>query len=94
VRAGVQTDFMAEKLHLSGEQRAQIDAINLKYARQLQPLLAGSTWTLMREGKKIDAAKDGELRAALSPQQFDAYLAVKDEMRERVKQRAAAAAAP
>jgi hypothetical protein len=69
--------------------------INLDFAKQMQPILEGqpSTWTLMRESKKLDAAKDDELRGVLSQQQFDAYLAAKDEMRERVKQKALANAA-
>ena len=88
VRAGIQTDFMADTLHLSAEQRTQVEAINLKFANQMQPLLEGSTWTLMREGKKVDEAKDGELRPVLSPQQFDAYVAEKDALRDRLKQKA------
>ena len=88
VRAGIQTDFMADTLHLTAEQRTQVEAINLKFANQMQPLLEGSTWTLMREGKKVDEAKDGELRPVLSPQQFDAYVAEKDALRDRLKQKA------
>ena len=92
VRADVQTQFLAERLHLSDAQRAQVDAINLKYAEQMQPLLLGSTWTLMSEGKKVDAAKDGDLRGVLSPQQFETYLGLKDALRERLKQKAAESA--
>lgn len=92
-RATIQTTFLADALHLSDEQRAKVDAINLKYAEQMQPLLQGSTWTLMREGKKVDEAKDADLRAVLTPEQFQTYLGVKDALRDRLKQRAAAVAA-
>lgn len=93
VRAGIQTDFMAQKLQLSAEQRTQVEAINLKVANQMQPLLEGSTWTLMREAPKVDEAKDGELRAVLTPQQFDTYVASKDEIKGLLKQKASANAA-
>jgi hypothetical protein len=93
VRAGIQTDFMAQKLQLSAEQRTKVEAINLKVANQMQPLLEGSTWTLMREAKTVDEAKDGDLRAVLTPQQFDTYLASKDEIKDLLKQKALANAA-
>jgi hypothetical protein len=93
VRAGIQTDFMAQKLQLSAEQRTQVEAINVKFANQMQPLLEGSTWTLMREAKNVDAAKDGELRTVLTPQQFDTYAASKDQIKDLLKQKALANAA-
>jgi len=93
VRAALQTEVMVRKLSLSPEQRTQVEAINLKYANQMQPLLEGSKWTLMRQAKTVDEAKDGELRAVLNPQQFDGYLAAKDEIRDKMKQKALANAA-
>lgn len=93
VRAAIQTDFMAQKLQLSAEQRTQVEAINLKVANQMQPLLEGSTWTLMREAKGVDQAKDNDLRAVLTPQQFDTYLASKDAIKDLLKQKAASDAA-
>jgi Spy/CpxP family protein refolding chaperone len=93
VRAGIQTDFMAQKLQLTAEQRTQVEAINIKAANQMQPLLEGSMWTLMREAKKVDEAKDGELRTVLTPQQFDTYAASKDQIKDLLKQKAAANAA-
>jgi hypothetical protein len=93
VRAGIQTDFMAQKLQLSAEQRTQVEAINLKVANQMQPLLEGSTWTLMREAKKVDEAKDTDLRTVLNPQQFDTYVASKDQIKDLLKQKALASAA-
>lgn len=93
VRAGIQTDFMAQKLQLTPEQRTKVEAINLKVANQMQPLLEGSAWTLMREAKAVDEAKDNDLRAVLTPQQFDTYLGSKDEIKDLLKQKAAANAA-
>ena len=90
VRAGVQTTFMTEKLHLTPEQRTKVEAINLKFANQMQPVLEGSSgpFARMREAKKLDTAKDGELHGVLSADQYKDYLAAKDELRERVKQKA------
>jgi hypothetical protein len=93
VRAGVQTDFMVQKLQLSAEQRTQVEAINLKYANQMQPLLQGSKFTLMMQARKLEEAKDAELRPVLSPQQFDTYMASKDQIRDLLKQKARASAA-
>jgi len=93
VRAGIQTDIMAQKLQLSAEQRTKVEAINLKVANQMQPLLEGSTWTLMREAKTVDEAKDGDLRAVLTPPQFETYLASKDQIKDLLKQKALANAA-
>jgi len=90
VRAGVQSTLMTEKLHLTAEQRTQVEAINLKFANQMQPVLEGSSgpWARMREAKKLEEAKDSELRPVLSAQQFTDYQAMKDELKERVKQKA------
>lgn len=93
VRAGIQTDFMTQKLQLSAAQRTQVEAINLKVANQMQPLLEGSKWTLMREAGKVDAAKDDDLRAILDAQQFAKYQASKDELKALMQQKAAAHAA-
>ncbi len=92
VRAEIQTKFMTEKLHLTPEEQTKIDAINVKYADQMQPVLEGSMGPLarMREVEKVDAAKDGELKTALTPDQYKAYQASKDELRARIKQRALA----
>jgi hypothetical protein len=90
VRAEIQTDFMNQKLHLTPEEKTKIEAINVKYADQMQPVLQGSMGPLerMRAVRKIEEAKDGEVKAALTAEQYQAYLASKDELREKIKQRA------
>jgi len=90
VRADIQTKFMAEKLHLTADERTKIDAINVKYADQMQPILERDMGPLarMHEVKGIEAAKDAELKAALTPDQYKAYQASKEELRKRLEQRA------
>lgn len=98
VRAAVQTKFMTEKLSLSPEQKTQVEAINLKYAEKMQPVLdgsAGGMFARMREGKALDEAKDAELQKVLNPEQYQGYLGAKDEMKQKmlakVKEKAAGA---
>ena len=95
VRAGIQTTAMTERLHLTPEERTQVEAINLKFANQMQPVLEGSggPFARMREAKKLEEAKDNELKPVLSADQFKGYLAMKDELKERLKQRALEGAA-
>ena len=81
---------MAEKMELTPEERTKVEAINQKYADQMQPVLEGQMGLLARMGevKKLEEAKDGELKAVLTPAQFQTYEASKDEMKERIEQRA------
>jgi hypothetical protein len=90
VRAGIQTEVMAEKLHLSPQEKTQVEAVNLKYANQMQPVLEGSSgmFARMREAKRVEGAKDAEMKTVLSPAQYEAYLGLKSELRERLKQKA------
>lgn len=88
-RAGLQTMFMKSKLDLSAEQVPKVEAINLNYAQQMQPILESSERPLakMGETRRIQQAKDAELQQLLSKQQYAAYLAAKEEMREQVEQK-------
>jgi hypothetical protein len=85
-RAKAQTMLMKRKLNLSPRQTGEVSAINLKYARMMEPVLKGSGGKLqkMREAKSIDGQKDAALRSVLSSGQFQTYLASKEEMREKV----------
>jgi hypothetical protein len=88
-RAGAQTAFMKAKLDLSAEQIPKVEAINLKYAQQMQPILESSERPLakMGETRRVQQAKDAELQRLLSPEQYANYLAAKDEMRQHVEQK-------
>jgi hypothetical protein len=88
-RATAQTAMMKKKLGLSAEQGPKVEAINLKYAEKMQPVLEDSSGPLMkmRAMESINQEKEGELKTVLSPAQFQKYLAGKEEMREKIEQK-------
>src|SRR5262249_14232192 len=88
-RATVQTEMIKTKLGLSPEQAEKISAINLKYANRMEPVIKGSEgpFRKMRQAREINEAKEGELRQVLSPDQFQKYLADREQMRERFEEK-------
>jgi len=88
-RAKMQTMMMREKLSLTPDQVPKVEAINLKYAEQMQPVINGTEGPLMkmRAAEKIVSAKEAELKQVLTPDQFPKYLAMKEEMRDKMKER-------
>lgn len=88
-RAGAQTEMMKSKLALTSEQAPTIAAINQKYAKEMDPVIKGSEGPLMkmRHMKQIDAKKEAELKQVLSADQFQKYLASKEEMREKFEEK-------
>ena len=88
-RAKMQTDLMKSKLGLTPEQTATIGAINEKYAQRMEPIIKGSEgpFTRMRQMRQVSEAKEAELKATLSPDQFQKYLAEKEEMREQFEEK-------
>jgi hypothetical protein len=88
-RARLQTDLMKRKLDLNPAQTAQVGAINQKYAQQMQPILTGSEgpFMKMRQMREIGGAKEAELKQVLSPDQFQKYLAEREEMRQKFEEK-------
>jgi len=88
-RAKLQTDLMKSKLALTPEQTATIGAMNEKYAQRMEPIIKGSEgpFTKMRQMKQVSEAKEAELKTILSPDQFQKYLAEKEEMREQFEEK-------
>jgi hypothetical protein len=82
-RAQLQTAFMKEQLALDPATIAKIQAINLKYAQQAEPVLKGDDNMFKKRSRMMSImdAKDGELKALLSPAQFDLYEQKKDELK-------------
>ena len=85
-RAKAQTAMMKEKLGLSEEQVAKVGALNLKYAEKMDPIIKGTEGTFMkaRDARNVEQQKEVELKALLSPDQFQKFLAGKEEMREHL----------
>ena len=85
-RAKLQTALMKKRLKLTRRQVPQIMNINLKYAQQMEPLIKGSGGKLvkMRQSMAIRKAKDGELARVLTPAQYQAYLASKEQMQQQM----------
>ena len=87
-RAQKITDWMKTNLQLTDEQATSVHAINLKYANENEAL-KDNTATRRDKYKKFkdtQAAKDQELKGALTPEQFNAYLSKKKELEEKMKE--------
>src|SRR5262249_54971233 len=88
-RAKAQTAMMKSKLGLTNEQTSKGEALNKKYAEKMEPVIKGSGGPLMkmREMKDIEGQKDAELKTVLSPEQFEKFLAGKEQMRDEMVER-------
>ena len=88
-RAEAQTLMMKENLGLSGDKLEKVRAINLKYAKVMDPEIQSDDGP-MKKGNVASnrqAQKDGELKAVLSPEEYEKYLASKLKMRDQIVQR-------
>ncbi|MCS7035915.1 MAG: DUF4890 domain-containing protein [Saprospiraceae bacterium] len=85
-RAEQQTAMMKERLSLSDAQAAKVLEINVKYARQMQDARQKNEgdWEAMRaQMTTIRQAQDQELQTVLTQEQWQQWLAARQEMRER-----------
>ncbi len=87
-RAGIQTAFMKAHLQLTPDQLKKIEALNLKYAQQMEPILKGSDGFLAKRSKAqaVMTLKDKELSAVLSQEQFKSYDDLKDDLKDAVNE--------
>ncbi|WP_333874832.1 hypothetical protein [Methylobacter sp.] len=87
-RAASQTRFMKAKLNLSQDVVAKVQTINEDYAEKIEPVLKGSSIGLfkMHDIKAVLDQKDDTLRSILTPEQFDAYVNAKDELKQAMQQ--------
>lgn len=85
-RATKWTEWMKTELSITAEQEPKVHEINLKYAQQTESIRAqgGSRRSKFKDVKSIDDAKDEELKAVLTPEQFEQYRAKKQDMRKKV----------
>ncbi|MEO6285799.1 MAG: hypothetical protein ABIN80_28485 [Dyadobacter sp.] len=89
-RAQKQTGLMKEKLQLDSTQTGQVQAINLKYALQMEPVIKSqdSKLSRLKQAKAVQKMKEAELKEVLIPDQFQKYQAFKAEMRELAREKA------
>lgn len=88
-RAQVQTELMQEKLELDDNQSANLNEINLKYAKKMEGVIKGdkSKWTKFRTAKRFEKEKDAELEELFSKDQFKAYLKYKEQLKADSKEK-------
>jgi len=88
-RAKVQTGLMKEKLALTAEQLPKVAAINLATAQKMQPVLESTDGPLsrMRAAKANEAERDAALQPVLTPQQYQQWLAARDEIKQKAEQK-------
>lgn len=87
-RAQKITDWMKTNLQLSDEQATAVHAINIKYANQNESLKEEGSARREKYKKAKDnmAAKDQELKGALTADQFNTYLSKKKELQEKMRE--------
>jgi len=86
-RARFQTEWMKQNLGLSDNQLAQVDPLNLKYARQMDGVknISGK-FAKLKKAKSIMDEKDNELKKILNKDQCQIYQDKKEELREKMKE--------
>jgi hypothetical protein len=86
-RADKLTQWMKTNLKLEDNQALQVQGINIKYANKTEQLKNSnlSRQQKLQVLKADDEAKDKELRMVMTEQQFNTYLAKKDEVKKQMK---------
>jgi len=94
-RAAFQTEYMKTKLALADEQAPKVQSINLDAAQKMEPVIKGTDGPLvkLRRARAIEAEKETALQGVLTPDQFQKFLAMKDELRQKLEQKMAEKAA-
>lgn len=86
-RAQLMTAFMKDQLKFDAAVLPKVQAINIKYAELAEPVLKGDDNMFKKRSKMHDImdAKDKELKAILSKEQFDLYDSKKDELKDYIE---------
>lgn len=90
-RAQLQTEVMRESLQLSDQQTAEIENINLYYAKEIGTLQNSGKPRLkkFRAVKSLLAEKDKKIEQILTQNQFNDYKNAQEEMRKNIKKKLA-----
>ena len=86
-RAEIQTKIMTYALALSDSSRIDnVDDINLKYARKMEKLTDsdGNRRAKFRKMRFLSENKDNDLKKALTSEQYEECLVLKEQWRERL----------
>ena len=86
-RAEIQTKIMKYALALSDSSRIDnVHGINLKYASKMEKLTDsdGNRRAKFRKMRSLSEEKDNELKKALTSEQYEEYLVLKEQWRERL----------
>lgn len=87
-RAKAQTERMTRELALSPDQAAKVEAIHLKYAEQAEVMRKereAQRAAMEKEGKGKDmrAAREADMKAVLTSEQYEKWLAQREAMKEQ-----------
>lgn len=88
-RAEALTAVMKSKLPLNPEQVPRVQAINLAYALKNEPVIKSDAGkrAKFKQLKALQKDKDNELEKVLTAEQFKQYQALKEELKEKIKER-------
>lgn len=88
-RATLLTEMMKTTLSLDEKTTMAVSAINLKYATETQALIDSDAPRLekLMTFRRNSAAKDTEIKAVLTPEQYRQYEQKKSEIQDTVKQK-------
>jgi hypothetical protein len=88
-RAQFQTNLMKQKLKLNDEQVTNIAAVNMKYALRFQPIIKSddSRFSKLRAAMALQEQKDKELQTIFTKDQYTAYKAFEQDLRNKLKKR-------
>ncbi|KAA2239694.1 hypothetical protein F0L74_26240 [Chitinophaga agrisoli] len=96
-RAEKQSEFLGTQLQLNDAQREKVNAINLKYSKQMDGVMKGNGTRIskLKSARKLNQDKEAEYKAILTPDQIKQYDQIKKELRDKMKEkRKSEAAAP
>jgi Spy/CpxP family protein refolding chaperone len=91
-RAVKQTEWMTEKLDLTGEQQVKVKEVNVKYAEQMESQRKANKEGAKKSKEEIKAqikslreAKNAELKAILTPEQLEKLKTLRQKKSHLVK---------
>ena len=80
------TDWMKTNLKLTDDQVAKVQPINLKYALAMADTKQHTGSNAKMAMKADEEAKDAELKAVLTPEQYSAWQTKKADMKKEMKE--------